>query len=291
MKILITGALGYIGCELLYKLKNTNIDIIAIDNSSDAILSRLGFFGRFNNIKFKKYDICNDLSIFKDVDMIIHLASIVGYLTCDQQPHETIRTNINGVKNIIKLNKPTVFFSTGSIYGDIGNFCDELVEPNPQTLYAKTKLEGEDIIKTLSKYIIYRPATAYGLSFKVRHDLLIHNLCNDAVKHKHIKLYQPKTKRSFYSVHKLAELCKFSINNFDLLKNNIYNVGSNNGNLTKQDLVDKIKQYVDVKIELVDGEDRDKRDYNVIYDKLKNKWHDIDEFLDIEKIINYYTNI
>jgi len=291
MKILITGGLGYIGCELLYRLKNTNIEVIVIDNSSDAILSRLGFFTRFDNIKFKKYDICDDLSIFTDVDIIIHLAAIVGYLICDQQPHETNRTNIDGVKNIAKLNKPTIFFSTGSVYGSIGDTCNETISPNPQTLYAETKLEGEKIIKMLSNYIIYRPATAYGLSFKVRHDLLIHTLCNDAVNNQHIKLYKPNVNRSFYSVHKLAELCEFSINNFDLLKNNTYNVGSINGNITKQELVDKIKQYIDVEIDLVKGEDRDKRNYNVDYSKLKNKWDAMDESLNIKKIINYYKNI
>ena len=291
MKVLVTGCLGYIGCELLYKLADTDIEVIGIDNSCEAILSRLGFFSRYKNIKFIKYDICDDLDQFKDVDLIIHLASVVGYITCGEQPEEAQRTNIDGTKNIVKLNKPTVFLSTGSVYGDIGQDCDENVTPRPQTLYSKTKLEGEEIVKTLPEYVIYRPATAYGLSFKVRHDLLIHNLCQDAVTNNYIELYQPNASRSFYSVQKLAELCKFSITNFSNLSNDTYNVGSEKGSITKRELVNMIQQHIDIKVDIVEGEDLDKRDYKVNYNKLKNKWSEIDETFNVEQIINYYKNV
>lgn len=291
MKVLVTGCLGYIGCELLNELGDTDIEVIGIDNSSDAILSRLGFFSRFKNIKFIKYDVCDNLDQFKDVDLVIHLASIVGYITCGEQPEEAQRTNIEGTKNIVKLNKPTVFLSTGSVYGDIGQDCDESVTPRPQTLYSITKLEGEDIIKTLKDYVIFRPATAYGLSFKVRHDLLVHTLCQDAVNNNYIELYQPKASRSFYSVQKLAELCKFSINNFFELNNDTYNVGSEKGSLTKGELVQMIQEHIDIKVDIVDGEDLDKRDYKVDYTKLKNKWSEVDETFEVEQIVNYYKNI
>lgn len=291
MKVLVTGCLGYIGCELLYGLADTDVEVIGIDNSSEAILSRLGFFARYKNIQFFKHDVCEDLSQFEDVDLIIHLASVVGYITCGEHPEEAQRTNIEGTKNIVKLNKPTVFLSTGSVYGDIGKDCDENVTPRPQTLYSQTKLEGENIIKTLSEYVIFRPATAYGLSFKVRHDLLVHNLCKDAATNKYIELYQPNASRSFYSVQKLAELCKFSISNFSNLSNDTYNVGSEKGSLTKRELVDKIKQHIDIKVDIVEGEDLDKRDYRVNYDKLKNKWDEIDETFDLEQIVYYYKNL
>lgn len=87
MKILVTGALGYIGTQLLYNLKDSNHQIVAFDNSDDAIYSRLGYLLQTNDkIKFKKYDLCDDLNIYSDCDLVIHLAAEVGYITCDENP-------------------------------------------------------------------------------------------------------------------------------------------------------------------------------------------------------------
>lgn len=293
-KILVTGALGYIGTELLYRLsKRTDIEIHALDNDLLSIQTRLGFLLRHDNIKFYNVDITNinDLKKIPEVDIIIHLAAVVGYITCNETPESAKLTNILGTYNISLLQKPTVFLSTGSVYGEIGSTCDETVMTNPQTLYAETKLEGERIIKQ-TRHTILRPGTAFGLSFKVRHDLLIHTLIQDALSNNYIKLYQPESMRSFYTVQKLAELCEYICDNFEKFENEIVNVGCESGNIKKKEIVDIISKYHEFELKIVPGKDLDTRDYNVKYDKLKNLWPDYDEkFQDkIEKIIGYYRN-
>ena len=110
MKILVTGALGYIGTQFIYNMRDVNHTLMCIDSSKKSLEQRLGIALEYNkNVIFKKYDILDDLSIFKDVDMILHLAAKVGYVTCDDEPEDTHRTNIEGVKNICSMKKPTVF--------------------------------------------------------------------------------------------------------------------------------------------------------------------------------------
>jgi nucleoside-diphosphate-sugar epimerase len=193
------------------------------------------------------------------------------------------------VANIITLDTPIVYFSTGSVYGQIGELCDETVVPNPQTIYAQTKYRGEQLVQQV-EHVIFRPATAYGLSFKTRHDLIVHNLAQQAVSQGQIEIYQPTACRSFYSVQKLAELIEFACANYSMLKNNTYNVGCESGNVTKQQLLELLQQHVDFVWTGVDGADADTRDYNVNYDKLKSVWPNYNETFahKIPVIVEYY---
>ena len=295
MKIMVTGALGYIGTELVYKLaQHKGNEIIAIDNSTEAIKHRLGFLLRYPNVRFINADVGNikDINLLPKVDIIVHLAAIVGYISCNNNANETQRVNILGTENIASLQTPTIFLSTGSVYGKIQNgTCNEETKLNPQTLYAETKAQGEEILKQTSN-VILRPATAYGLSFKVRDDLLVHTLIKDAVIKKHIKLYQPHAKRSFYSVQKLVELIEYVCFNYNKFENNILNVGCGSGNLIKEQIVEIISKYIDFNLDIVHGEDLDNRDYNVDYSLLEKLWPDYNEnfLLQIEKITEYYKS-
>ena len=292
MKILVTGALGYIGTELLYRLGHrSDVTVYAVDNSIDAIKSRLGFIVRHPNIHFINADITDIAAVrqLPKVDRIVHLAAVVGYIHCGNTPELARLTNILGTYNIASLATPTIFLSTGSVYGKIGSECDESVDLHPQTLYAETKVEGECIIRSVP-YTILRPATAFGLSFKVRHDLLVHTLAQDAIRHGKIKLYQPTAMRSFYSVGKLAELCEYACDNFHKFENNTFNVGCESGNVKKVDIANMIKQHAEFDLEVVDGEDLDTRDYNVRYEKLKSVWKGYDEDFPakIQSVVGYY---
>jgi nucleoside-diphosphate-sugar epimerase len=294
MKILVTGALGYIGTELLYRLGHqTHSEIIAVDNSIDSIKSRLGFVLRYPNIKFINADITDYTQVqqLPKVDIIVHLAAVVGYITCGETPELADLTNVTGTRNIAALNTPTIFLSTGSVYGKIGDTCDESIELNPQTLYAETKVKGEEIIRQIP-HTILRPATAFGLSFKVRHDLLVHNLMQDAIYKKHIKLYQPEARRSFYSVQKIAELIEYISFNFSNFSGVTLNVGCESGNVTKRNICDLISKHVTYNLDIVEGEDLDSRDYNVKYQKLQTLWGNYNEDFEshISKIAEYYKS-
>ena len=288
MKILITGALGYIGTQLLYNLRNTECEIIAFDNSEDAMHARLGYLLQTNkNLKFMKYDLHDNLKVFKDCDLVIHLAAEVGYITCDENPELAQKTNVEGTKKIADLNIPTIFLSTGSVYGKLEQDCVETLPLNPATLYAETKAIGEEIISEIDNFTILRPATAYGLSFKVRHDLLIHTLCSDAIKYGHIDLYQPNAKRTFFHVNDLANTIEYIIDNFSEFNKEIFNVGSDLLNIRKVEIVEEIKKHVELTYKIVKDEDKDMRDYYVDYSKL-NKFFKANNPLKIDEIVNFY---
>jgi nucleoside-diphosphate-sugar epimerase len=292
MKVLLTGALGYIGTETLTRFsKRPDITVYAIDNDATAIRNYGAYFLRWPNIKIVNCDVTDMTQLKKlpKVDLVIHLAAKVGYVSSSSQPTVTENINVNGVKNISLLGIPTVFFSTGSVYGKIGKVCDETVNPKPQTVYAQTKYLGEQEIKKID-HVIFRPATAYGLSPKTRHDLLIHDLIQQSITNKKLEIYQPQAMRSFYSVQKLAELIEFTCDNFSAFKNNIYNVGCESGNVTKQSLLEILKSLHDFDYITIDGADADTRDYNVSYNKLKQVWPDYNEnFVEkIQPVLEYY---
>lgn len=292
MKIILTGALGYIGCETLQRFAaRPDITVYAVDNDSNAIRDRGAYFLRYPNIDIVNCNITDQSAVqqLPQADIIVHLAAMVGYQTCNQNLDLTHLTNVVGTQNIASLGYPMIFFSTGSVYGDIGSSCDESVPVNPQTAYAKTKYQAEEIARANSS-AIFRPATAFGLSFKTRHDLLIHNLSQEAVRSGHIDLYQPVAMRSFYSVQKLAELIEFACCNFTAFQNGTFNVGCHSGNVTKQDIINLIANHVEFTCNIVPGADADTRDYNVSYDKLKAVWPNYDEnFSDqLANIVEYY---
>ena len=290
MKLLLTGGLGYIGCETLLRFsQRPDITVYVVDNDQDGFKNRSAYFVRYSNIKFINADITKK-NKYPTVDLIIHLAASVGYTHSSLNPELTKNVNIDGTYRIAELCKPTIFFSTGSVYGSIGKDCNELVQVNPQSLYAETKYKAENIINQLDQHIIFRPATAMGLSIKTRHDLLVHDLSYTAIKKCHIDLYQPDALRSFYSVYKCAELIEFACDNFKLLNCNIYNVGCEKGNTTKQQLVNYIKQYTNFTVNAVDGSDADTRDYHVSYKKLSKIWPDINEDFTqyLAGIVEYY---
>lgn len=289
MKILITGALGYIGSETLTRFaQRPDIAVYALDNDPIALRDRGAYFSRFPNIDIISADITENFHL-PTVDIVVHLAAVVGYSVCDQNPQRTYETNVIGTENIADLKTPTIFFSTGSVYGEIGSICNETVAVNPRSVYAVTKYQAEQRIKSVP-HVIFRPATAFGLGLKTRHDLLVHDLTRQAIHQKHIDLYQPNALRSFYSVQKLAELIEFSVDNFALLANGVFNVGCNSGNVTKQHLVDLLHQHLNFDYTVVPGSDADTRDYNVDYTSIATVWPNLSENFEhqIPNIVNYY---
>ena len=293
MKILITGALGYIGGECLLRFsQRPDITVYAIDNDCKAIADRGAFFQRYSNIHIVNCDITDidQLRKVPQVDIVVHLAAKVGYVSSSSDPRATEQINVLGTANIASLYTPTIFFSTGSVYGRIGKVCDETVTPNPQTVYAQTKLLGEHALQNV-EHVIFRPATAYGLSLKVRHDLIVHDLIQQIIKNSRVEIYQPTAMRSFYSVQKLAELVEYTCDHFDKFKNKVFNVGCDSGNVTKQQLVDLLKLHLEFEYATVDGADADTRDYNVDYSLLAQSWTHQNECFEnnLISVIDYYS--
>jgi len=229
------------------------------------------------NLKLIKGDIRDVDSLkeaMKDAEYIVHLAAIVGFPACKKNPDLATSTNITGTKNIVdnlQKHQKLIFSSTGSCYGAIPTgFCTEETELSPLTLYGSSKAEGENLCKDASG-VILRLATIFGISQRLRLDLLINDLVYKALTEKKFDIYEAHFRRTFLHVKDVARAFLFAIENYDKMKGQVFNVGSDTLNCSKSDICNYIMQYIkDCVITPSDqGQDPDKRDYEVSYEKIR----------------------
>ena len=276
MEILITGGAGYVGTSLIPQLLERNYVVHVYDNllfGGDQILP----FFRNKNFKFTKGDIrdVNSLKeVVKSADVIIHLAAIVGYPACRKDPDLAKSVNVQGTKNLIESssNNQLIFYgSTGSNYGSVEEICTEETPLNPLSLYGQTKTLAEKMILENREAIAYRFATAFGVSPRLRLDLLINDFTYKAVTQGYLVVYEKQFMRTFIHVHDMGKAFVFGIENRDKMINNVYNVGSENQNYSKEQICELIRTQTNAYIHYADvGEDADKRNYVVSYKKLNN---------------------
>ena len=310
MKILVTGGAGYIGSVLVQKLLEKKYEVTVIDN----------FFFKQNSLKslysFKNFILIEDdvrnLDLLKKVvnnfDFILPLAALVGAPLCDKNPKDAKEINQNSLvylSSILKEHIGIILPTTNSGYG-IGKkdvFCTEDSPLNPISVYALTKVEAEKSVMMRKNSISLRLATVFGMSPRMRTDLLVNYFIYKAIKEKKIEIFEGNFKRNYVHIEDVANIFLFCIDNFQRLKSNIFNFGIEGANLTKTELAIKIKKYIP-EFEFLKNEftqDPDKRDYIVSNKKIldagfKFKWN-IDN--GIEDLINKmkelpegnYTNI
>lgn len=274
-KILVTGGAGYIGSVLVPELLNQGHQVTVYDS---LLFGGNSLFPCFinPNFKFVEGDISDTDKLseyIKDKDVIIHLAAIVGYAACEKNPTLTREVNFEAVKRMVKHIKPSqyvLYGSTGSNYGAIKDgICTEDTPLNPLSVYAETKAAGESILMNHCNTTAYRFATAFGLSPRLRLDLLINDFVNKAVNQKYIVVYESQFMRTFIHVRDIARSFIFAINNQDIMAGQVYNIGSNNMNYSKESICHLIKNETDYYLHLADfGHDVDKRDYVVSYNKI-----------------------
>lgn len=271
-KLLITGVCGYLGSCLAKMALASNYEVVGYDNCSGRTTDSVIEFCSNKKFSFIKGDILDKdkLSLASEgCDFIAHAAAMVGEPICKKYPQMGWLINYDGSKNVADLNIPTVFFSTGSCYGKLDNICTEESECNPLSVYAKSKLEAEKYFLSIGNSVILRFATAYGLTNATRLDLLPNDFCYQAWKNKALVVAEPSVKRTFCHARDLVSAVMFSIQNFGRLKGEIYNVGDEGGNWSKQQLVDFIQKQTGCSV-FYDNcyHDLDLRDYEVSYKKI-----------------------
>ena len=300
-KILITGGAGYIGTVLTELLLSKGYKVTIYDRLmyDGAILTP--FFGN-SNFKFIKGDILDKDSLGKVInenDVVIHLAAIVGYFACDRNKNLTQLVNVDGTKNVVDLmgkDQYLFFGSTGSNYGKVDGICTEHTPMNPSTLYGVTKTEAEEMVMSSGNGTAFRFATAFGVSPRLRMDLLVNDLVYKALTDGCLVIYQSYAMRTFIHVKDMARSFLFAIENGDKMNGEVYNCGSNDLNYSKRDVCEMIKQKTDCYINYNDFDyDKDNRDYEVSYDKLNSLGFDvtidveqgIDELIKVYEVLNF----
>ena len=300
-KILITGGGGYIGSMLSTELVNLGYEVTVIDQLKydKGSLDHLYFNKNFTLINkdvrsakmLKKY--------IKKNEFIIPLAALVGAPLCEKNKKEAISTNFKAIKNILKNlnnNNKLIYLTTNSGYG-IGKknkYCDEESPLKPLSLYGQTKCDAENEVMKFKNTISFRLATVFGASYRMRSDLLVNNFVQRAVNDNFIDVFEPNFRRNFIHIKDVVRGIIFSIKNFNQLKSSIFNLGLSTANITKINLVKKIKKQVrTLKIRVIKNKsDPDKRDYFVSNKKIEKKGFKAIISLDegIKELIQVFSN-
>lgn len=277
MKVLVTGGAGYIGTSLVPLLLEKNYDVTVYDSilfGGDAMLP----FFRDKNFHFIKADIRDKerlAAACKDMDVIVHLAAIVGYPACDKDPELAYSVNVGGSQMLADVageDQYILYGSTGSNYGAVENgLCTEETPLNPLSIYGKTKTDAERILMARSMSTAFRFATAFGVSPRLRLDALINHMTYSALTQKYLVVYEADFMRTFIHVHDIARSFLFAIENMEKMKGEVYNVGGDSMNRSKRQVCDLIAQKTGAYVHYANvGSDQDKRNYAVSYKKISD---------------------
>lgn len=278
MKILVTGGAGYIGSVMVPMLLAEGHEVTVIDNFmyDQSALLDCCFQKKFTVIRGDTRDEKLVSYHLKKADAIFPLACFTGAPLCDKFSEEARAVSLDAVKMILKLRgreQRIIFPTTNSGYG-IGEkekFCDELTPLRPISLYGRLKVEAELAVLDSKNSITLRLATAFGASPRMRLDLLVNDFVYRAVHDGFVVLFEAHFKRNYIHVRDIVRVFIHSLENFECMKNEPYNVGLSDCNISKKELCEEIKKQVPkfYFIESEIGEDPDKRDYIVSNAKIE----------------------
>lgn len=271
--VLVTGGSGYLGSVLIPHLLDVGYKVTCLDNLSYGQKSLFHLAGN-PNFDFIFGDVRNKELLEKIVpnfDVIIPLAAIVGMPPCELKPIDAKSINYDSIVLINNIRRPDqklIYPTTNSGYGTKSGdiYCTEETPLEPISLYGKTKTDAEnELLNSGKPAITLRLATVFGVSPRMRTDLLVNDFVFKAVNDGYVVIYEKDFKRNYVHIKDVARCFEHCIKNFDSMKNNAYNVGLDDANLSKAELAEKIKTFVP-KFEIVYmevGEDPDKRNYIV----------------------------
>jgi nucleoside-diphosphate-sugar epimerase len=278
MRILVTGGAGYVGSTLVPMLLEQGHRVRVLDNLKFGGHGLLPCCSNryFELIRGDVTDPASAKSALDGVEVIIHLAAIVGYPACKKEPQLAQAVNVDGTANLLRhrrRDQKFVFASTGSIYGSVPDYvCNEETPRSPITLYGETKAAAEQMVLEAGNGVAYRFATAFGVSNRMRLDLMPNDFAYQAVKNRNLIVYEGGFKRTFVHVRDMARSFIFAIERWDEVKDDVYNVGHETMNFTKEDVARKILEHVDYYLHFAEvGSDADQRNYEVSYEKIRKK--------------------
>jgi len=278
MKILVTGAAGYIGSVLVPALLERGHEVAAVDSFmyNQASLLDCCYHTNLTIIRGDARDKELISGLLKEADAVFPLACLTGAPLCAKDPIGARTVNVDAVKMILESrsrDQMLVFPTTNSGYG-IGQdevYCTEETPLNPVSFYGRLKADIEKILLDAGNCITLRLATAFGISPRMRLDLLVNDFTYRAVTDRFLVLFEANFKRNYIHVRDVAKAFIHSLDNFDRMKDEPYNVGLSDANLSKWELCEEIKKQVPdfYFVEAEVGEDPDKRNYIVSNAKIE----------------------
>lgn len=278
MKILVTGGAGYIGSTLVPMLLEQNYDVTVLDNLLYNQTSLLECCYK-KNFHFIKGDVRNHSLLSEEVnkaDCIIALSALVGAPLCDKDPDTSTAVNELAIKKIVDLkskDQMLIYPCTNSGYGigQEGILCTEETALNPVSLYGKQKVEAEKYVVEKGCGISFRLATVFGLSPRMRLDLLVNDFTYRAVYDGFIVLFEPHFKRNYLHVRDASRAFLHAIQNYSTMNGQSYNVGLSSANISKHELCEEIQKLIPRFTYLISeiGNDPDKRNYIVSNEKIE----------------------
>ena len=276
-RVLVTGGAGYLGSSLVPLLLQEGYEVIVYDPMVWGVSGLLPCVGNrhLKIVNGNILDVRHLRECIAQCDAVIHLAAIVGYPACEKDPELAREVNEQGTKNVVgclQRGQPLVYASTGSCYGAIPNgLCTEDTPICPLTLYGSSKAEGEKAVMKASCAISLRLATVFGISPRLRLDLLVNDLTHKALTEKKFDLYQGEFRRTFLHVKDTARAFVFALENYEEMKGSVFNVGDECMNMSKAEVAECIERSVPgcIITKSDKGEDKDKRNYEVSYRKIR----------------------
>lgn len=298
-KILVTGAAGYIGSTLCGRLLEAGCSVVALDNLFYGECSLFHYCAN-PDFQFINGD-ARDKGIMKaalrDVDAIIPLAAMVGVGACKRDPDMTRSVNLEAIllMNRLRSNEQLVIYpTTNSGYGTSSGevFCTEETPLQPISLYGETKAQAESALLESPNAICLRLATVFGLSPRMRLDLLVNHFVLSAVTDGYLVIFEKDFKRNYVHVRDVADCFVHCLNNREKMIGRTFNLGLDAANLSKEDLALAVKKHVpEFYIHFAEiGSDPDKRNYIVSNQRLREAGFEAKRSLDdgIKELIKGY---
>ena len=300
--ILITGGAGYIGSILSEALLAEGHRVTVLDSFlfGQAPLNHLCANPNFDVRRGDARDEAILRPLLKNADYIIPLAALVGAPLCDMDRMAAETTNHGAIESLIRLTSKEQRFmmpvtNSGYGIGESGKMCTEESPLRPLSLYGRTKVEAERAVLDRGNGLTFRLATVFGMSPRMRIDLLVNDFVYRAVNDRAVVLFEAHFKRNYLHIRDVARVFLHGIEHFDSMKNQPYNVGLSDANLSKAELCAKIKEHLPqfAFLEAAVGEDPDKRDYIVSNEKVEKTGFRPRYSLDdgIEELIKGYRMI
>lgn len=273
-RVVVTGGAGYVGSVLVPHLLALGYRVHVVDSL------RFGGEGLLPNVldpafSFEELDVLDHARLrraLRGADVVVHLAAIVGYPACNRQPEEARRVNVDGTHSVLDALPPDarlVYASTGSNYGAVAGVCDEDTPLQPLSLYGETKTLAEAACLSRPNSVAPRFATAFGLSPRLRLDLLVNDFAYQALTQRTLLVYERHFRRTFLHVRDMARAIAHLLDHWDGARDRALNVGHERMNLTKEEVARRLRERVEFHLCFADvGTDEDRRDYEVGYARM-----------------------